>query len=124
MEKTKLQISESRINEFLDLHLRVLRRILQGRDFKEIRAECHAAFERLNYLEVATKYVPFLSFDEIGKLKAAYPLSPNKTDYQISVEGIGTGYAMCAVDARGVAYTLMPKRILKHQTRASRILLK
>lgn len=113
MQKTELRISERKVEEFLDLHIKVLTGILQGKGFEQIREEYEGEFERLNYLEVATKYLSCLSFNEKGELKAAYPLSPKKTDYHISVDGIGSGYAMCAVDALGAAYTFKAKTVIE-----------
>jgi hypothetical protein len=45
-----------------------------------------------------------LSYDDKGNLRGAYPISPRESLYRIDVEGIGSGYAMCAIDSLGVPY--------------------
>ena len=37
------------------------------------------------------------------------PNFPVETNYKVTVDGIETGYSMCAVDALGVAYTFNAK---------------
>ncbi len=48
-----------------------------------------------------------------GDLIAAYPVSPKKTSWKVDVENIGTGYAMCAIDALGMAFTFGKKTTIE-----------
>lgn len=57
-----------------------------------------------------------LSFNENGQLIGAYPVSPRKTKYAVEIEDIGSGYAMCAIDALGTAYTFGKKTTIKTST--------
>ncbi len=97
-------------NDLLDLHLDVLKDLLNGVNFKEIEQKYSDRFEDLNYLQNATGNL--LTFDN-GKLVGAYPVSPRKTNYKVIIEDIGTGYSMCAIDALGIAYTFMKKTIIE-----------
>ena len=95
-------INDVIVSEFLDLHLNVLRLVLKGMPFDEIQIELSEIFHRFNYVEVV-HFTSLLSFDDEGTLRGAYPFSPTKTDHRIIVKGMGSGYAMCAVDSLGVA---------------------
>ena len=97
-------------NELMDLHLDVLKSLLQGIDFKDIELKYSDRFEDLNYLENASSNL--LAFED-GKLVGAYPVSPRKTNYKVIIDDIGTGYAMCAIDALGIAYTFMKKTTIE-----------
>ncbi|MHA2170812.1 MAG: organomercurial lyase [Candidatus Kariarchaeaceae archaeon] len=97
-------------NDLLALHLIVLKELLNGKDFDAIRKRYKVRFQELNYLKQATGSL--LTFDK-GKLIAAYPVSPNKSNYRVTIEDIGTGYAMCAIDALGIAYTFMKNTSIK-----------
>ncbi|OLS19018.1 MAG: hypothetical protein HeimC2_43420 [Candidatus Heimdallarchaeota archaeon LC_2] len=97
-------------NELMELHLDILKDLLNGVDFKDIEQKYSARFEELNYLKNVTSNL--LSFDN-GKLVAAYPVSPRKTNYKVIIDDIGTGYAMCAIDALGIAYTFMKKTTIE-----------
>ncbi|MFW9838619.1 MAG: organomercurial lyase [Candidatus Thorarchaeota archaeon] len=90
------------VSDFLNLHLEVLSCVLKGTTFDEIQVKFSRLFKQLNYVEIA-HYTSLLSFDDEGTLRGAYPFSPFETDHRITVEGIGTGYAMCAIDSLGVA---------------------
>ena len=78
MQKTELRINERKVEEFLDLHIKVLTGILQGKGFEQIREEYEDEFERLNYLEVATKYLSCLSFNEKANSKPPIPFRLRK----------------------------------------------
>jgi hypothetical protein len=76
--------------------------VLKGMPFEEIQKELSKIFHRFNYVEVV-HFTSLLSFDDEETLRGAYPFSPTKTDHRITVEGMGSGFAMCAVDSLGVA---------------------
>ncbi|MHA1904218.1 MAG: organomercurial lyase [Candidatus Thorarchaeota archaeon] len=95
-------INDVIVSKFLDLHLNVLRMVLKGMPFEEIQKELSKIFHRFNYVEVV-HFTSLLSFDDEETLRGAYPFSPTKTDHRITVEGMGSGFAMCAVDSLGVA---------------------
>lgn len=88
--------------DLLALHLNVLIDLLNGKSFHEIKTARAAEFEEMNYLEVA---VPSLLTFEGNELVGAYPVSPKPTKYKVEIEGVGTGYSMCAIDALGIAFT-------------------
>ncbi len=92
--------------DLLELHLFVLKELLNGRDFDDISERYKDRFQELNYLKLATGTL--LTFNK-GKLIAAYPVSPYKSSYEVTIEDVGKGYAMCAIDALGIAYTFMKK---------------
>lgn len=98
--------------QLLDLHIKVLEKILLQEPFDQIEQYFEKDMTDLNYIELI-KNSGHLSFDENNKLIGAYPISPSSTDYEISLEGIGEGYSMCAVDALGVPYTFMRKTIIR-----------
>ncbi|MHA2373164.1 MAG: organomercurial lyase [Candidatus Thorarchaeota archaeon] len=95
-------INDVLVGEFLNLHLDVLLLVLKGITFDEIQIELSDNFHRFNYVEVA-HFTSLLSFDDEGTLRGAYPFSPTKTDHKLTVKGMGSGFAMCAVDSLGVA---------------------
>ncbi|UCE09452.1 MAG: hypothetical protein JSW61_10835 [Candidatus Thorarchaeota archaeon] len=101
--KPKTCLSDDIIEEFIGLHMDVLRRVLLGCAFEEIERSLSAKFEKLNY-EVLASFFSLLHFNERGQLDRAYPISPVQTPISICVEGIGSGYAMCAIDSLGVAF--------------------
>lgn len=102
-ETDSIDSDASSIDEFFDFHLEVLGRILVGDDLASVLEERARESERLNYREVA-ETVGLLSFDDEGGLRGAYPVSPSETPYRIKVDGVGSGYAMCAIDSLGAAY--------------------
>ncbi|MHA2090519.1 MAG: organomercurial lyase [Candidatus Kariarchaeaceae archaeon] len=93
-------------NDLLQLHLSVLKELLNGINFDEIKEKYKVKFKELNYLKLATGSL--LTFNK-RKLIAAYPVSPHKSSYEVTIEDVGKGYAMCAIDALGIAYTFMKK---------------
>ncbi|MHA2250525.1 MAG: organomercurial lyase [Candidatus Kariarchaeaceae archaeon] len=101
--------------DLLNLHLQVLIELLQKKPFDAIKLDHKEAIEELNYLKEMTAQRN-LSFDQNGKLIAAYPLSLKPTQHKITVRGIGNGYAMCAIDALGVAFTLERETQIESQT--------
>ncbi len=101
-------------DEILNLHLKVLAEILKGKSFEKIKNQYSEEFKRLNYLQVATG--PLLTFQN-EQLIASYPISPRESSYIVNVEGVGKGYAMCAIDALGVAYTFMKKTTVETTTK-------
>lgn len=104
--------NEDRIEELFAIHLKVLRRVLNGKPFERIQEEFKRDFERTNYLNVM-KRSGSLSFNANGVLIGAYPISPVQSPFMINVEGVGSGYAMCAIDALGVAYTFGAKTLIE-----------
>lgn len=73
---------------------------------------------RFNYLDVVST-LGLLSFDENGVLQGAYPVSPTKNDIRIAVDGVGSGYAMCAIDALGVPFFFSAKTVIESADRAT-----
>ena len=101
------------VNNLFNLHLKVLQQILIGTNFPKIREMFSVEFKELDYEEIITKKAHRLTFDESGNLIGAYPVSPNPNQFKVSINGIGEGYAMCAVDALGIAYTFMKETIIE-----------
>ncbi|MFW9994663.1 MAG: organomercurial lyase [Candidatus Odinarchaeota archaeon] len=99
------------IEEFFTLHLVVLKQILTGKSFKSIRKDFRREFTRFNYQEV-TSALALMKYDKNGELTAAIPLSPRRTDYRVTVDGAGSGYAMCAADALAVAYLFEERTVI------------
>ncbi|MHA2179863.1 MAG: organomercurial lyase [Promethearchaeota archaeon] len=97
-----------KIDKFLDLHIKILSRVLIQKNWKSIETEFEDDFERFDYLNTA-QILNALAFDKSGNLHAAYPISPRENQFQVKVEGVGSGYAMCAIDSLGVAYTFGKK---------------
>lgn len=104
--------------ELFSLHLKVLKYILNNKSFIWIQEKLKKDFKRLNYLIIMDKSES-LSFDQNGKLIGAYPISPIRTQYRIHVEDVGSGYAMCAIDALGVAFTFGSITTIKTFERSS-----
>lgn len=103
-----LKNNEILVDELFALHLKVLNRLVQGNKFEEIRNDFSVDFQKTDYLFRLTSS-GLLSFNDEDHLIAAYPISPTKTKFQLDIEGIGKNYAMCAIDALGVAYTFNAK---------------
>lgn len=112
MERNGVLTETKSAEQLLQLHLDVLQQLLQGKPFQNIAAQFKDEFERLGYLDVAKK-AGWISFDDRGDLIAAYPVSPKKTSWKVDVENIGTGYAMCAIDALGMAFTFGKKTTIE-----------
>lgn len=97
---TNLQISST--DKRLNLLLDILKQLLQQKSYKSIVQSLTS--EELEILDILIN-VEALTVTDDGELIAAYPLSPIPTNYKIVVDEIGSGYAMCAIDALGVAFT-------------------
>ncbi|MFW9870358.1 MAG: organomercurial lyase [Candidatus Thorarchaeota archaeon] len=110
------------VSDFLDLHLKVLGYVLKGMTFDEIQVKFSRLFKQLNYVEVA-HFSSLLSFDDDGILRGAYPFSPFETDHRITVEGIGSGYAMCAIDSLGVAGLFGARTVIQSKDALTRALI-
>lgn len=95
-------------DNLLELHLNVLKEIFKGSSFSEIQTKFADQFSELNYIEIAKKS-NVLTFDENNVLIGAYPVSPFKTPFKVTIDSIGTSYCMCAIDALGIAYTFNRK---------------
>ncbi len=102
------------IEALFSLHLEILKRLLQGKSFKWIQNEYYDILSQTDYLDIMIKSGN-LSFNSKDELIGAYPISPIPTNHRIEVVGIGSGYAMCAIDALGVAYTFGAKTIIDSQ---------
>ncbi len=102
------------IEALFSLHLEILKRLLQGKSFKWIQNEYYDILSQTDYLDIMIKSGN-LSFNSKDELIGAYPISPIPTNQRIEVVGIGSGYAMCAIDALGVAYTFGAKTIIDSQ---------
>lgn len=48
----------------------------------------------------------FLGLDQAGRISAAYPFSAVPTPHRVQIEGGASAYAMCAIDALGMARML------------------
>ncbi len=48
----------------------------------------------------------FLYLDQAGRIAAAYPFSASATAHKVQIAGSGGAYAMCAIDALGIAAML------------------
>jgi hypothetical protein len=101
-----------KIEKFLDLHIKVLSRVLIQKNWKSIESEFKDEFEYFDYLNTA-QILNALVFDNSGNLYAAYPISPRENQFHVTVEGVGSGYAMCAIDSLGVAYTFGKKTLIR-----------
>ncbi len=102
------------IEALFSLHLEILKLFLQGKSFKWIQNEYYDILSQTDYLDIMIKSGN-LSFNSKDELIGAYPISPIPTNHRIEVVGIGSGYAMCAIDALGVAYTFGAKTIINSQ---------
>ncbi|OLS21109.1 MAG: hypothetical protein HeimC2_34850 [Candidatus Heimdallarchaeota archaeon LC_2] len=101
------------VDDLFNLHLKVLQQILIGTDYTIIKKIFGDEFIKLNYEDFIINKAHRLTFDGNNQLIGAYPVSPIPNDFKVSVEGIGAGYAMCAVDALGIAYTFMQVTIIE-----------
>jgi Alkylmercury lyase len=54
----------------------------------------------------------FLALDEAGRIRAAYPFSAVPTRHQVRIGGAVEVYAMCAVDALGIAPMLTADTVI------------
>lgn len=97
----------TKAHELMKLHLDVLKLLFNGEKFPDIKNKFVLEMEELDYINTLSPGL--LSFDSRGNLIGAYPISPIESPYRVSVEGIGDGYSMCAIDALGVAYTFNAK---------------
>ena len=96
------------LDKILNLHILVLKDLLNSVTFQEIKRKYSSEIADTNYLTVAKKN-NLLVIDENENLIAAFPVSPFKTNFAVNIENIGFGYAMCAIDALGIAYTFQEK---------------
>ncbi|MFW9927745.1 MAG: organomercurial lyase [Candidatus Thorarchaeota archaeon] len=101
--KDTIKLKDGIIEEFIDLHIEVLKMILLGLSFEEIKYSLNEKFQEFNY-DIISSFFSLLHFNERGEVVRAYPISPIPTDIEITVEGLGRGYAMCAIDSLGAAY--------------------
>lgn len=69
-----------------------------GFDLKFLKSKYNKEMEKFNYLDLK-----LLIFDG-DQLIGAPPVSPTKTRFKVNIDDIGSGYALCAVDALGIAY--------------------
>lgn len=99
-------------HQIFDLHIEILKKILIGTSFDKIQSSLENEILETNYLEIIKK-CGHLSFNESGELLGAYPVSPYKTDYVVTVEGVGQGYSMCAIDAMGIPFLFMRKTTIQ-----------
>lgn len=102
-KQNELVLSEGAVERFFDFHVDVLKGLLAGESLDAILEGHPRESERFNYRRL-TKILSLLSFDDDGGLRGAYPISPAETPYRITVDGVGSGHAMCAIDSLGVAY--------------------
>ena len=101
------------VDDLFNLHLKVLQQILIGTDFTTIKKLFEVEFIKLNYEDFIINKAHRLTFDKDKKLIGAYPVSPISNEFKVNVVGIGKGYAMCAIDALGMAYTFMKETIIE-----------
>ncbi|MCE7737296.1 MAG: hypothetical protein GPJ54_20575 [Candidatus Heimdallarchaeota archaeon] len=107
------------VDDLFELHLKVLSQILIGTPFSEIRKNYSEDFNKLDYEDFITNKAHRLSFDKDGNLIGAYPVSPIPTDFKITISGVYQGYAMCALDALGIAYTFMGKTVIETKNQST-----
>ncbi|MHA1996252.1 MAG: organomercurial lyase [Candidatus Hodarchaeales archaeon] len=100
------------IKEFYTFHIKVLKGLLVGDSLQEIEETYLREFKHFNYREVAA-VLSLLSFDGNDVLQGAIPISPQESDYRITVDGVGSGYAMCAIDSLGVAFLFNSKTVIE-----------
>jgi Alkylmercury lyase len=55
----------------------------------------------------------FLCLDEAGRISAAYPFSAAATPHRVQIEGGASAYAMCAIDALGMARMLRTSVVIR-----------
>lgn len=61
--------------------------------------------------------------DQTGEIRAVYPFSPTPTAHQVHIADGPTAYAMCAIDALGIAAMLgMPTTITSHEPDTDRVI--
>lgn len=106
-----ISLEKEEVDKVFSIHLKVLSYLLNGKSFDWINNKHQDSFDQTNYLENVIRS-RLLSFDKNDVLIGAYPISPFKTNYKITVDGVGSGYSMCAVDALGVAYVFKAKTII------------
>lgn len=102
----------SLVDDLVELHFLVLKQIFKEKKFSAIEQLYSAKMKELNYITLA-KANNLLTFDENGSLIGAYPVSPLKTNFKVTVDGIGSSYCMCAVDSLGIAYTFGKKTTIE-----------
>ncbi|MHA2175276.1 MAG: organomercurial lyase [Candidatus Hodarchaeales archaeon] len=100
------------IKEFYTFHIKVLKRLLVGDSFLKIEKTFLKEFKRFNYREVAAT-LSLLSFDGNNVLQGAIPISPHENNYRITVDGVGSGYALCAIDSLGVPFLFNAKTVIE-----------
>lgn len=106
------------VDDLLDLHLQVLKDIFRGLPFSEIEQKYANRMQRSDYLAIA-KANNLLTFDTKNNLIGAYPVSPDKTSFEVTIDNIGTNYCMCAIDALGIAYTFNEKATIHSQDKST-----
>lgn len=102
------QFDQKFIEDFLSVHFLILKDLLNSISFPESVNKYSTKIDEINYLDIATKN-NFILLDNDKKLIAAYPVSPTPTIFEVLIENIGSGFAMCAIDALGIAYTFQEK---------------
>ena len=105
-------------DSLLEFHLTVLREIFGGSSYQDIKEKFSDKFNDLNYEEIAVSN-NLLTFDNDGVLIGAYPVSPSKTPFKVTIDSIGTSYCMCAIDALGIPYTFNKKTTINAQDKST-----
>ena len=107
MKKTMMQPT---LEELTILYLNILEQLLKKEPFEIIKQKLsNKQQNNLNFLLKCGA----LTINSSGDLIGAYPLSPRPTQYKIILEELGKGYAMCAIDALGVAFTFNKRTIIE-----------
>lgn len=106
------------LEELLDFHLVVLKDIFHGLSFSEIEQKYTDIITKLDYLTIA-KANNLLTFDDNNELIGAYPVSPLKTSFEVTIDNIGTSYCMCAIDSLGIAYTFNEKTTIRSKDKST-----
>lgn len=109
---------QSTIDELFELHIQILKDLFKGFTFQQVQKKYNTQITELDYLSIAKEH-NLLTFDEKDNLIGAYPVSPLKTSFKVSIENIGTGYCMCAIDALGIAYTFGEKTIIEAKDKST-----
>ena len=106
------------VEDLLNLHLQVLKDIFRGLSFSEIEKKYADRMHNSDYLAIAKAH-NLLTFDDNNNLIGAYPVSPTKTSFEVTIDNIGTNYCMCAIDALGIAYTFNEKATIHSQDKST-----
>lgn len=99
-----LDKKESYIKSITRLHIQVLKELVLGKNINEIFNNFSREMEYLDYKNFIINKAHRLTFKN-NELIGAYPISVKKSNFLVEIEKLGSCYAMCALDAIGIAFT-------------------